>query len=147
MSGALCTIGFTRKGAARFFGLLVEAGVRRLIDIRARPDSQLAGFARGPDLAWFLRRLCDIDYLALPALAPGRGLLADYRAGGVDWDGYARRYLAELRPDAVEQALDGVELAGACLLCAEDSPAQCHRRLAAEWLQQRHPQLRVVHLR
>lgn len=147
MSGNLCTIGFTRKGAVRFFGLLAGAGVRRLIDIRARPDSQLAGFARGPDLAWFLRRLCDIDYLALPALAPGKGLLADYRAGGLDWDTYARRYLAELKPDAVDQALAGVELDGACLLCAEDSPAQCHRRLAAEWLQQRHPQLRVVHLR
>ena len=147
MSGALCTIGFTRKGAARFFGLLAGAGVRRLIDIRARPDSQLAGFARGPDLAWFLRRLCDIDYLALPALAPGKGLLADFRAGVLDWDGYARRYQAELKPDVVDQAQAGVELDGACLLCAEDSPAQCHRRLAAEWLQQRHPQLRVVHLR
>lgn len=147
MSMTLYTIGFTRKGAERFFGLLSEAGVRSLLDIRARPDSQLAGFARGQDLAWFLRRLCDIEYHTVPALAPGKQLLADYRAGTVHWEAYARRYLADLDPDLAQQALTGLDLHRACLLCAEDSPAQCHRRLAAEWLQQGHSGLQVVHLR
>lgn len=147
MSATLYTIGFTRKGAERFFGLLAEAGVRSLLDIRARPDSQLAGFARGPDLAWFLRRLCDIEYHPIAALAPGKQLLTDYRAGTVDWRGYTERYLAELDPGQVHQALAGRNLDRACLLCAEDSPAQCHRRLAAEWLQVRHPGLQLVHLR
>ena len=147
MSSTLYTIGFTRKGAERFFGLLAKAGVRSLLDIRARPDSQLAGFARGPDLAWFLRRLCDIEYHTVPALAPGKQLLADYRAGAVDWDAYATRYRAELAPDRVQAGLAGLDLDRACLLCAEDSPAQCHRRLAAEWLQQRHPGLQLIHLR
>jgi len=147
MSAMLYTIGFTRKGAERFFGLLADAGVRSLLDIRARPDSQLAGFARGPDLAWFLHRLCKIEYLAVPALAPGKQLLADYRTETVDWDGYARRYLAALDPARVEQALAGSRLDRACLLCAEDSPAHCHRRLAAEWLQIRNPGLQIIHLR
>ncbi|MBS0509554.1 MAG: DUF488 domain-containing protein [Proteobacteria bacterium] len=147
MSGTLYTIGFTRKGAERFFGLLADAGVRVLLDTRARPDSQLAGFARGRDLAWFLQRLCGIDYVAIAALAPGNGLLADYRRGALDWTCYARRYLAELNADAVMRELAGISLDGACLLCAEDSPDQCHRRLAAEWLQQCEPTLRLVHLR
>lgn len=147
MSGTLYTIGFTRKGAERFFGLLADAGVRVLLDTRARPDSQLAGFARGRDLAWFLQRLCGIDYVAIAALAPGNGLLADYRSGALDWTGYAWRYLAELNADAVMRELAGISLDGACLLCAEDSADQCHRRLAAEWLQQREPTLRLVHLR
>jgi uncharacterized protein (DUF488 family) len=147
VSGTLYTIGFTRKGAERFFGLLADAGVRLLIDIRARPDSQLAGFARGPDLAWFLRQLCAIDYVAVSALAPGKALLADYRQGALEWDAYARRYLDELQSDRVMRVIGGLPLDRACLLCAEDSPAQCHRRLAAEWLQQRDPALRVVHLR
>jgi hypothetical protein len=34
-----------------------------------------------------------------------------------------------------------------CLLCAEDGPEQCHRRLLAERLQQVLPGLEVVHLR
>lgn len=147
MSATLYTIGFTRKGAERFFGLLTEAGVRSLLDIRARPDSQLAGFARGPDLAWFLRRLCNIEYHTVPALAPGKQLLTDYRAGNLDWEAYTRHYLTELDVDLIRKALAGLALNRACLLCAEDSPAQCHRRLAAEWLQQRHPGLRLVHLR
>lgn len=147
MSATLYTIGFTRKGAERFFGLLAEAGVRSLLDIRARPDSQLAGFARGQDLRWFLRRLCNIEYYTVPVLAPGKQLLADYRAGTVDWDVYTERYLAELDPDRVQQALAGFDLDHACLLCAEDSTAQCHRRLAAEWLQQRYSGLQLIHLR
>lgn len=147
MSQTLFTIGFTRKGAERFFGLLADARVRLLIDIRARPESQLAGFARGTDLSWLLRTLHGIDYLAAPTLAPSKELLSEYRAGKVDWDGYTRRYLGELAPRRVDAELAGVALDGSCLLCAEDSPAQCHRRLAAEWLQQRVPDLQVVHLR
>lgn len=147
MSTTLFTIGFTRKGAERFFGLLAAAEVRLLLDIRARPDSQLAGFARGTDLKWFLRRLGGIDYLAVPALAPSKGLLAEYRTETLDWDGYATRYLAELQANAVDTALAGFELDRACLLCAEDSAEHCHRRLAGEWLQARHPALELVHLR
>lgn len=147
MSHTLFTIGFTQKGAEYFFGLLDDAGVRVMFDIRARPDSQLAGFARGRDLAWLLKRVCGIDYLAVPTLAPSKALLADYRAGSLDWDGYTRRYLAELESDHVAQAIAALGFDRACLLCAEDSPAQCHRRLAAEWLMQRHPSLTVTHLR
>ena len=147
MTATLFTIGFTRKGAERFFGLLDEAGVRLLLDIRARPGSQLAGFARGPDLEWLLRRLCDIDYLAVPALAPGRGLLDAYRKGGMEWPGYARRYLAELQPSEIAAQLEGIPLDRACLLCAEDSADHCHRRLAAEWLKKADPGIQVAHLR
>ncbi|MDB5064044.1 MAG: hypothetical protein JWM18_478, partial [Chloroflexi bacterium] len=28
------TIGFTQKSASRFFGLMSEAGIRRLVDVR-----------------------------------------------------------------------------------------------------------------
>ena len=142
----LFTIGFTRKGAQRFFELLDEAGVSLLIDIRAHPDSQLAGFARGKDLPWLLRRLCDVSYLHAVSLAPTRTLLSDYRKGSVDWPAYERRYLAELDPARVRQDLAGVALDRACLLCAEDTPEQCHRRLAAEWLQACDGNIAVRHL-
>lgn len=147
MTATLFTIGFTRKGAERFFGLLEEAGVRLLLDIRARPGSQLAGFARGPDLQWLLKRLCDIDYLAVPALAPGPGLLDAYRKAELDWPGYERRYLAELQPADIAAQLAGIPLDRACLLCAEEGADHCHRRLAAEWLNQADPALHIRHLR
>lgn len=147
MSAHLFTIGFTRKGAARFFGLLADAGVRRVVDIRARPDSQLAGFARGPDLAWFLQKLHAIDYVALPALAPAKALLADYRDGRLCWDAYAVRYTGQLEAGAAAQAIEHLTLDHACLLCAEDDPCHCHRRLAAEWIAAHAPDLTVTHLR
>lgn len=142
----LFTIGFTRKGAQRFFELLDEAGVLLLIDTRAHPDSQLAGFARGKDLPWLLRRLVDIDYRYVPSLAPGKALLSDYRKDLLDWPAYEKRYLAELDAERIHQELAEVSLDRACLLCAEDTPEHCHRRLAAEWLQARDGDLEVRHL-
>lgn len=146
MNATLYTIGFTRKGAERFFGMLRTAGVRTLLDIRAHPDSQLAGFARARDLQWLLCQLCRITYRHVPALAPSAELLSDYRAGKVGWPDYEARYLDALNGDTVFAQLSGIELDGACLLCAEPTPEQCHRRLAGEWLVARTPGLALIHL-
>ncbi|KAI5911966.1 DUF488 domain-containing protein [Azoarcus sp. PA01] len=146
MSSILYTVGFTRKGAQRFFELLADAGVRLLLDIRARPDSQLAGFARARDLVWLLQKVAGIGYLHVSALAPAADLLADYRDGRFDWAGYERRYLGALNEPLVRKQLIGVELDRACLLCAEPLADQCHRRLAAEWLAARQPGLEIEHL-
>ncbi len=51
------TIGFTKKPAQRFFELLRNAGVKRVLDVRLHNSSQLAGFAKRDDLAWFLREV------------------------------------------------------------------------------------------
>lgn len=142
----LFTIGFTKKGARVFFGMLSEARVRVLLDIRAHPGSQLAGFAKAGDLAYFLEALCGIEYRQLPLLAPEAALLADYRKGGVNWPEYETRYLENL--DAI-QALRSTPIGQfdrACLLCAEPRPDQCHRRLAAEYIAARHAGLIVRHL-
>lgn len=40
------TIGFTKKGAERFFTLLKKNAVKTLIDVRLNNVSQLAGFAK-----------------------------------------------------------------------------------------------------
>ena len=142
----LFTIGFTRKGAQGFFERLSESGVLLLIDIRAHPDSQLAGFARGKDLPWLLRRLCNIEYRHVPSLAPQKALLSDYREKRVDWQTYEQRYLGDLEPARIEHDLCDLSLDRACLLCSEETPDQCHRRLAAEWLQTRHEPLSIHHL-
>ncbi len=76
----LYTIGFTRKNAAQFFGLLQKHGVRRLVDIRLRPNSQLSGFARRDDLAYFLPNLIGCAYDHNDLLAPTAEILNAYRA-------------------------------------------------------------------
>ena len=52
----LFTIGFTRKNAEKFFGLLSSSRVRRVVDVRLNNVSQLAGFAKRDDLKFFLQR-------------------------------------------------------------------------------------------
>ena len=74
------TIGFTRKSASRFFGLLRSSGARRIVDVRLNNVSQLAGFAKRDDLAYFLAELCGMQYVHLPELAPTKEMLDDYRS-------------------------------------------------------------------
>ncbi|KAI5913757.1 DUF488 domain-containing protein [Azoarcus sp. PA01] len=127
MSSILYTVGFTRKGAQRFFELLADAGVRLLLDIRARPDSQLAGFARARDLVWLLQKVAGIGYLHVSALAPAADLLADYRDGRFDWAGYERRYLGALNEPWYESNSSGWSWTGMSAVrraaCRPMSPA------------------------
>ena len=146
------TVGFTRKSAAHFFEELLEpSGATRLLDVRIRNASQLSGFAKagksGGDLAFFLRRICAMDYAHLPELAPTAELLDDYRKGRKDWSEYARAYLALLDERQVADSLDRDLIADSVLLCSEHDPDQCHRRLAAEYLQRHWGGIEIVHLR
>ena len=75
------TLGFTKKSAATFFELLRESGAKRVVDVRLNNSSQLAGFAKKDDLAYFLKKICRMEYVHLPQLAPTREMLDAYRKG------------------------------------------------------------------
>ena len=143
----LYTIGFTQKTAERFFGLLREHGVGRLIDVRLRPDGQLAGFAKRADLPYFLDRLVAADYRHLPILAPSDELLSTYRMDH-DWTRYVPIFEAQLDKRDVPRSLDRAlfEERVCCLLCSEPTPEHCHRRLVAERLARAWPGTAIVHL-
>jgi uncharacterized protein (DUF488 family) len=141
------TIGFTKKSAERFFGLLKENRIGRLIDIRLRPGGQLAGFAKRDDLAFFLRELIGCEYHHFDFLAPSEDILKTYRQDK-DWDRYEWRFEALMDERDVLGRLDPAFFAeeACCLLCSEDQPDQCHRRLVAERLARSWPDVEVVHL-
>jgi uncharacterized protein (DUF488 family) len=141
------TIGFTQKPAERFFRLLREAGVQRLLDTRLNPGGQLAGFAKQGDLAYFLRELIGCDYRHQPLLAPTADILGDYRADH-DWNHYVTRFEALMDEREVPGILDRAELAAtpSCLLCSEATPEHCHRRLVAERIARVWPDFTIVHL-
>ena len=84
----LFTIGFTKKGAKTFFESLQNAGVKRLLDIRLNNVSQLAGFAKKADLEYFLKTICDIDYIHLLDLAPTKEIVDEYKKNKGDWQQY-----------------------------------------------------------
>ncbi|MDE2966432.1 MAG: DUF488 domain-containing protein [Chloroflexota bacterium] len=147
----LYTIGFTRKSAREFFDeLLGPSGATHVIDVRLRPSSQLSGFAKvsksDGDFQFLLRRLCGMDYVHLPALAPSEELFTSYRAGDMTWDEYGERYLDLLSERGVERELDRGLFDDGVLLCSEDTPERCHRRLAAEYLQGHWGDVEIVHL-
>lgn len=132
----LFTIGYTKTTAEHFFDRLARAGVQRLIDIRISNKSQLSGFAKAPDLAFFLGRLVNIAYRFEPLLAPPLETMKAYREGTLTWQDYPKEYLTLLAERQVDSKLEPETFDKACLLCSEAKPDTCHRRLAAEYLQQ-----------
>jgi uncharacterized protein (DUF488 family) len=142
----LLTIGFTKKTAREFFTRLREAGVRRVVDIRLGNASQLAGFTKKDDLAFFLREIGGIDYVHRPDLAPTEEILAAYKKKVIGWPEYESRFNALMAERRAETLVSPQEMDLACLLCSEPTPAKCHRRLVAEYLQRLWPNLIVTHL-
>lgn len=140
------TIGFTRKPASKFFGLLRNSGARRVVDVRLNNVSQLAGFAKRDDLAFFLEEMCDMEYVHLPILAPTKEILDDYRKGDADWSRYEQRFLALMSERRIELEVPREVIADGCLLCSEAEPHHCHRRLVVEYLQSRWGAFETEHL-
>lgn len=143
----LFSIGFTKKTARRFFELLRGSGARRIVDVRLNNVSQLAGFAKKDDLAYFADAICGMDYVHMPALAPTQDMLDRYKKKGGDWSAYEREFLDLMRQRRIEETISKETLADACLLCSEDKPHHCHRRLVAEYLKERWGDVDIVHLK
>jgi uncharacterized protein (DUF488 family) len=127
------TIGFTKTSAARFFNRLTAADVKLVIDVRLHNTSQLAGFAKADDLAFFLKNISAIGYQHMPILAPEDQMLSDYKKGGA-WHAYEASFLELMSRRRIEDKIDPALLNGACLLCSEDTPHHCHRRLVCDYL-------------
>lgn len=142
----LWTIGFTKKSASTFFGLLRDAGVATVVDVRLNNVSQLAGFAKRDDLAYFLDEICGVAYVHRLDLAPTRSMLDEYRGHGIGWAAYEARFLASLRERRVEDTVPRELLDNAVLLCSEHEPDHCHRRLVAEHLARHWDDVRIEHL-
>ena len=142
----LYTIGFTRKSAAQFFGLLRDSGAKRVVDIRRRNTSGLARFAKKGDLEWFLRELCGMDYVHLPRLAPTDSLLDAYLKKQITWDEYVPQFNSLIQRRLIRAAIPQDIIADSCLLCSEPTPERCHRRLVAEHLQKHWGNIEIVHL-
>jgi uncharacterized protein (DUF488 family) len=130
----IATIGFTKKSAEKFFTALQKAGVKRVVDVRLNNASQLAGFSKMQDLKYFLRSIGGIDYVHLPELAPTKDILDAYKKEKGDWGLYERRFLDLMAARHIEETVPRELIDGACLLCSEDKPHNCHRRLVAEYL-------------
>lgn len=151
----LFTVGFKGKTAEEFFSTLKRVGVEKLIDVRRSNSSQLAGFTKGRDLAFFLQTCFSIEYEHIADFAPSQEVLAEYRSklghkkkNDAAWETYVRRYAQELaqRPVAelFRKATEGVS--NVCFLCSEENADRCHRRLLAEHIAQALGNVEIKHL-
>lgn len=140
------TIGFTRKPAKRFFELVRDSGAKRVVDVRLNNSSQLSGFAKKDDLAFFLAEICGVEYIHTPSLAPTADMLKAYRDRRMDWATYERMFLDLMQERRIEETTPKSLLGDGCLLCSEDQPHHCHRRLVAEYLRDRWGGIDIEHL-
>jgi uncharacterized protein (DUF488 family) len=144
----ILTIGFTHSSAEHFFGRLIEARVRKVIDVRLRNDSQLSGFAKRDDLRYFLGTIARIDYEHRLDLAPSPALLTAIRQRRIGWPAYERRFIQLMISRGIAQVPKAAreEWHRVCLLCSEFTPDRCHRRLVAEHLRTHWKNIDIVHL-
>lgn len=140
------TIGFTKKPASTFFGLLRQSGAERLVDVRLNNVSQLAGFAKRDDLSYFLAEICGMGYHHELQLAPTKDMLDDYKKHGARWDDYERWFLDLIAERQIEDRVSPTLLDNSVLLCSEATAHHCHRRLVAEYLAERWGDVTIEHL-
>jgi len=141
------TIGFTKKNAETFFGLIKTANVSTLIDVRLNNISQLAGFAKKDDLKYFLKVLCGSDYIHVPDFSPTTEILKAYKKKEISWEKYKDKFTNLMAQRHIERLISPEILDHGCLLCSEHKPDHCHRRLVAEYLSDNlNIKLKIKHL-
>jgi uncharacterized protein (DUF488 family) len=140
------TIGFTKKTAEQFFTRLQKAGVKRLVDVRLNNTSQLASFAKAKDLEYFLKVIDGIDFIHSPILAPTPDILESYKKKKGPWNDFERGFLKILEQRRIAEVMIGKIRDGDCLLCSEDTPERCHRRLIVEHLKREWGDMEIIHI-
>lgn len=137
----LYTIGFTRKTAEEFFGLLKDNEMDCLVDIRLNPNGQLSRFAFEKDLPFFLNRLVDgCEYAHRVDLAPRKELIKETRTKGSAMSKDYRLFEKEFNQYLADESdiENFVECFGkyknVVLLCSEPTTEKCHRRLVCDML-------------
>lgn len=124
---SVLTIGHSNHPIEKFLGLLREHGVEVLVDARSQPFSRFSPqFSRKA----LERTVTDasIRYLFMGDLLGGRPEAREcYGADGkVDYDLVEAQ---DFYQRGIERLLDGIARFRVCVLCAEEDPSRCHRRL------------------
>ncbi len=128
------TIGFTKKSAEEFFCLLKANDVKIVLDIRLNNTSQLAAFSKYPDIEYFLRELCNIKYKHDKQFSPTTETLKSYKNKKISWEEYTDQFYKTMNERNIGKYIENnySTYEGICLLCSEQIPEKCHRKLVAE---------------
>lgn len=137
----LFNIGFTRKTAEEFFGILKDNKIDCLIDIRLNPNGQLSRFAFEKDLPFFLDKLVNgCKYVHRVDLAPENELLKEVRTKGSamskEYKLFEKAFKQQLESESkIENFVERFKkYQNVVLLCSEPTTEKCHRRIVSEIL-------------
>ena len=136
------TIGFSGKTPEAFLDVLNAARISCVWDIRQWRTSTYVPYYNDDNLAKVLGN----RYEYHPEFAPISDILAGYKDKKINWCEYEKMYRELLQKRNPLQNCDISKLDRICLLCAEKSAIQCHRRLAAEYIAAQLPDIEIVHL-
>ncbi|HEV7772680.1 MAG TPA: DUF488 domain-containing protein [Conexibacter sp.] len=145
---ALWTIGYERLPPDALVAELEAVGVERVLDVRFRPQSRRPGMSKTK----LGLRLGEhgIAYESRRTLGTPPEIRPLYRGGAVRQAADAFRthleQTAREELDALAAELRAPDAPRTALLCLEAEPAHCHRRVVAEQLRERVPELHVVDL-
>lgn len=140
------TIGYTKKSAQTFFEMISKNHIDILIDIRLYNSTQLSGFCKSRDLKYFLKTICNCDYIAKPEFAPTAELFNNYKKGNISFQEYEVIYNELMRTHMNLDFFRAFPNKRICLMCAEDTPERCHRRLLAEKIADIYKDVVITHL-
>ena len=124
----LFTIGHSNHSAERFVNLLESVGIDEVVDVRSTPYSQWAPFANRENLEKLLSSL-EIHYLYLGDSLGGHipDLQGNKKADRLK--AYEEIRQMPAFQNGINRLIDELDRRRVCILCAEEDPESCHRRL------------------
>lgn len=142
------TIGFTKKTAQQFFELLEINDIKLVLDIRLNNTSQLAAFSKYPDIKYFLKEICDIQYMHDTKFSPSKNTLTKYKKKNISWEQYVEEFDKTMKDRNIIEHIKSnySKLDQICLLCSEATFENCHRSLVARDFKSCFNFLEVVHI-
>ncbi|MCS7195145.1 MAG: DUF488 domain-containing protein [Meiothermus sp.] len=123
----LYTIGHSSHSPERFLGLLQAHGVEALADVRSRPFSRQFPHFNAPELRALLKAV-GILYVPMGRELGGQPQSAELYDSEGHAD-YAKMSRTEAFRSGLERLRWGMEQYRIALMCSEENPSECHRRL------------------
>lgn len=131
------TISAYQTTAEQFFNKILQERADLVLDIRLKNESQLCGFTKKKDLAYFVPLICHADYLCDHFFAPDPALLDRYLKHWISWEQYAHEYREAMEAKSMKIYFHDHygKYARVCLIGTATAKRRSHSEALSEMLQ------------